>query len=43
VGYCPAGHAHYRFRSPTRPLSCGECGRGFSASHLITWNKREIH
>lgn len=43
VGYCPAGHAHYRFKKPTRALSCGECGRGFNHAHLIGWNKREIH
>lgn len=42
VGICPAGHTHYRYRQPTRPLACGLCGRGFSAAHLITWSRREI-
>ena len=40
VGTCPAGHVHYRYKTPTRPLSCGKCGRGFSTAHLITWVKR---
>ncbi|MCU1636242.1 MAG: Phage-related protein [Cryobacterium sp.] len=42
VGTCPAGHTHYRYRKPTRPLACAVCGRGFSTAHLITWNRREI-
>jgi predicted SprT family Zn-dependent metalloprotease len=40
VGTCPAGHAHYRFRKPAKPLSCGVCGRGFSRANLIVWTKR---
>ncbi|GAB3121928.1 SprT-like domain-containing protein [Glaciibacter psychrotolerans] len=42
VGVCPAGHAHYRYRQPTRPLACGLCGRSFNRAHLITWTRREI-
>lgn len=42
VGKCPAGHVHYRYRQPTRPLACGLCGRGFSRAHLIVWQRREI-
>jgi predicted SprT family Zn-dependent metalloprotease len=42
VGTCPAGHTHYRYRRPTRPLACGLCGRGFTAAHVITWIRREI-
>jgi predicted SprT family Zn-dependent metalloprotease len=42
LGTCPAGHEHFRFRRPTKPLSCGVCSRGFSQAHLITWVKREI-
>ncbi|MFC6356828.1 SprT-like domain-containing protein [Luethyella okanaganae] len=42
VGGCPAGHVHYRYRKPNRPLSCGLCGRGFSATNLIEWVRRDI-
>jgi predicted SprT family Zn-dependent metalloprotease len=42
VGTCPAGHDHYRFRKPTRVLSCGACGRGFSRDHVITWVHRDV-
>lgn len=42
LGSCPSGHAHYRFRKPTRPLSCGACAKGFNRAHLITWEKREV-
>ncbi|QTX05522.1 SprT-like domain-containing protein [Agromyces archimandritae] len=42
VGRCPAGHEHYRYRSPTRPLSCGLCRRGFDPANLISWIRREI-
>lgn len=39
-GVCPAGHEHFRFRAPTRPLSCGVCGRGFNKSNMISWSER---
>lgn len=42
IGLCPAGHEHFRFRRPAKPLSCGVCGRGFSRAHLISWEKREV-
>lgn len=42
IGLCPAGHEHFRFRRPAKPLSCGVCGRGFSKAHLISWEKREV-
>ncbi|PJJ65686.1 SprT-like domain-containing protein [Compostimonas suwonensis] len=42
IGRCPAGHLHYRYREPKRPLSCGVCSRGFSAAHLIVWERRTI-
>ncbi|MEJ3404497.1 SprT-like domain-containing protein [Rathayibacter sp. YIM 133350] len=42
VGVCPAGHTHYRYRTPTRTLSCGLCARRFSSSSVITWSRREI-
>jgi len=40
VGTCSAGHLHYRYRTPTRPLSCGKCSRRFDAENLINWVKR---
>ncbi|MCI2957778.1 SprT-like domain-containing protein [Agromyces atrinae] len=42
AGKCPAGHEHYRYRAPTRALSCGLCARGFDAAHAIEWHRREI-
>lgn len=42
VGVCSAGHTHYRYRRPARAVSCGLCARGFSRSHLIHWQRREI-
>lgn len=42
IGNCPAGHAHYRYREPMRPLSCGLCRRGFDQANLIDWRHREI-
>lgn len=40
VGVCPAGHERFRFRRPTRQMSCGTCSRGFSRAHLIEWRER---
>lgn len=40
IGACPAGHAHYRFRRPTRITSCARCARGFSNAHVIEWRRR---
>ncbi len=40
IGRCPAGHEHYRFRRPSRELSCGKCSRGYSAVHGISWRRR---
>jgi len=42
VGTCPAGHRHFRYRRPARPMSCGRCSRRFAAAHLIEWRKRDI-
>ena len=42
LGRCAAGHQFYRYRRPTRTLSCGKCSRGFNREHLIDWRKREI-
>ena len=40
LGMCPAGHKYYRYKKPAGVASCSRCHRGFSAEHLITWNKR---
>jgi predicted SprT family Zn-dependent metalloprotease len=39
VGHCKAGHVHYRYRKPTRPLSCGLCDRTFSRATQIVWQR----
>jgi predicted SprT family Zn-dependent metalloprotease len=41
VGTCPAGHEHYRYRTPTRPLACAKCSRRFDERHLITWTRQQ--
>jgi len=41
VGVCPEGHEHFRYRKPTRPLSCGLCDQRFTTKSLIAWNKAE--
>lgn len=40
VGSCPAGHEHFRYRKPTRALSCARCGSSFSRKNLISWRSR---
>jgi predicted SprT family Zn-dependent metalloprotease len=40
VGHCPAGHVHYRYKTPTRSLACGKCSKRFDKAHLIAWTKR---
>jgi hypothetical protein len=40
VGTCPAGHQHFRYRRPTRPLSCGRCSRRFDPVFRIEWEQR---
>lgn len=40
IGTCPAGHVHYRYRKPTRPLACGKCSRRFDVRNAISWVKR---
>jgi predicted SprT family Zn-dependent metalloprotease len=42
VGECPRGHVHYRYRRPTRVLSCGACSRSFSKANVIRWTHRDI-
>jgi predicted SprT family Zn-dependent metalloprotease len=40
IGTCPAGHVHYRFKRPMRPLACGKCSRRFDAANAISWHPR---
>ncbi len=40
VGTCPRGHVHYRYRRPTRPLSCAKCSRRFDPAFAIDWVRR---
>jgi len=42
VGTCPAGHTHYRYRKPVKPLSCGACSRRFDPANAITWRERRV-
>lgn len=41
LGHCPAGHEHFRYRSPRGESSCGLCSRGFSRANLIRWQHRD--
>lgn len=41
LGSCPSGHAHARYRKPTRPQSCGKCAPRFASEYLISWRRRE--
>ena len=42
VGTCPAGHLHYRYRRPARPLACGKCSRRYDAANSISWRNRTV-
>ena len=39
-GVCPYGHKYFRYRKPTRPLSCTKCSRSFDSRYLIVWSER---
>ena len=39
VGHCQAGHVHYRYRKPTRPLGCALCSKTFSRATQIVWQR----
>jgi predicted SprT family Zn-dependent metalloprotease len=41
IGTCPAGHSHYRYRKPTRELSCAKCSRRYDPRAAIVWVRRE--
>jgi predicted SprT family Zn-dependent metalloprotease len=40
VGECPQGHVHYRYKRPTRTVSCAKCSRRFDLRFQISWRKR---
>jgi predicted SprT family Zn-dependent metalloprotease len=42
VGECPNGHVHYRYRRPTRPLSCAKCSKRFDPAFTIAWRSRDV-
>ena len=42
VGVCPRGHEMFRYRKPTRPMSCGKCSRRFDLANAISWQYREV-
>ena len=41
IGTCPKGHRHYRYRRPTRMLSCAICAPGYEQRNLIRWRHRD--
>lgn len=41
IGHCPAGHVHYRYKRPTRVVSCAKCSRRFDRRFQIDWVKRQ--
>ena len=43
VGTCPAGHVHYRYKRPTRVVSCAKCSRRFDLRYQIDWVKRQTN
>jgi predicted SprT family Zn-dependent metalloprotease len=42
IGHCPNGHVHYRYKRPTRVVSCAKCSRRFDPRFQIAWEKRVI-
>jgi predicted SprT family Zn-dependent metalloprotease len=42
VGACPAGHEHFRYRKPTRPMACARCSRRYDPAFTIVWERREV-
>lgn len=40
IGVCPNGHEHFRFRKPTKALSCAVCSSRYDKRFLITWSSR---
>lgn len=42
IGECPNGHVHYRYKRPTRVVSCAKCSRRFDPRFQIAWEKRGV-
>jgi predicted SprT family Zn-dependent metalloprotease len=42
IGHCPSGHVHYRYKRPTRVVSCAKCSRRFDLRFQISWQKRDV-
>lgn len=42
IGRCPSGHEHFRYRRPTRELSCARCSRRYDPAARIIWARRAI-
>ncbi|MEO8263213.1 MAG: SprT-like domain-containing protein [Pseudolysinimonas sp.] len=42
IGHCPTGHVHYRYKRPTRVVSCAKCSRRFDLKFQISWQKRDV-
>jgi predicted SprT family Zn-dependent metalloprotease len=42
IGTCPNGHVHYRYKRPTRVVSCAKCSRRFDLRYQIDWQKRVV-
>lgn len=42
IGQCPAGHVHYRYKRPTRVVSCAICSKRFDPAFEISWRKRDV-
>lgn len=40
IGRCPNGHVHYRYRRPSRVVSCARCARRFDTRFRIDWVRR---
>ncbi|HWM35466.1 MAG TPA: SprT-like domain-containing protein [Pseudolysinimonas sp.] len=40
VGHCVNGHEHFRYRRPTRVVSCAKCSKRFDPRFRIEWVKR---
>ncbi|MEO6941558.1 MAG: SprT-like domain-containing protein [Terrimesophilobacter sp.] len=42
LGRCPRGHELYRYRRPTRAMSCARCSRRFDPANAISWTHRDV-
>lgn len=39
IATCKNGHVRYKFKRPTRQLSCGSCSRTFDPTNLLEFKK----